>query len=158
MKLEIYFHPLLTPWIVTNEHTCTQKDGWNCGPIACVKVMEIYGFLPDGSIDDIRLTGKDYQTVVMEYYTSALINYGNDLKAEFHTKYDGKKPKVAVLKEPADCASSTLSDLESESFTQAKAMEKKNIKQKAREMKEMKRCGIAAMESGAGPGAVVTQR
>ena len=34
-------------------------------------------------------------------------------------------------------------------------MEKKNIRQKASAMKEMKRCGIAAMESGAGPGALV---
>ena len=79
--------------------------------------MEIYGFLPEGSIDDICLRGKDYQTVVMEYYTSALINYGNDLKAEFHTKYDGKKPNVAVLKEPADGASTPDSDLESVSVT-----------------------------------------
>ena len=42
MKIEIYFHPLLTPWTVTNEHTYTQKDGWNCGPIACLKLMEIW--------------------------------------------------------------------------------------------------------------------
>jgi hypothetical protein len=27
IKLEIYFHPLLIPWIVTNEHTYTQKYG-----------------------------------------------------------------------------------------------------------------------------------
>ena len=118
--------------------------------------MEIYGFLPEGSIDDICLTGKNYWTVVIEYYTSALIKYGNELKAKFRTKYDGKKPKVAVLKEPADGASTPDSDLESVSGTQAKAMEKKNIRQKASAMKEMKRCGIAAMESGAGPGAVVT--
>ena len=87
MNLEIQIHPLIEPWIVTNAQTYTQDDDFNCGPIACLKVMEIYGLLRNGTIEQIHERRNSYWTVVMEYYSSAVIKYGNNLKVELSTKY-----------------------------------------------------------------------
>jgi hypothetical protein len=87
MNLEICFHPSIEPWIVTNTQTYTQDDDFNCGPIACLKVTEINGFLRNGTIEQIHERGNNYRTVVMEYYSSAVIKYGNNLKVELSTKY-----------------------------------------------------------------------
>ncbi len=53
MKLEICFEETITHWLVNNEQAYIQSDGYNCGPIMCLKVMEIYGFLKVGSINVI---------------------------------------------------------------------------------------------------------
>ena len=36
--------------MVGNSVFMRQKDGRNCGPIACCKVMEVLGFLAEGTI------------------------------------------------------------------------------------------------------------
>ncbi len=41
-------------WKVFNKHTYKQLDGINCGPIACMKIMEIYGLIKPGTIEEIR--------------------------------------------------------------------------------------------------------
>jgi hypothetical protein len=50
MVLEIYFKDTDTYWFVANEQSYIQADTVDCGLIACLKVMEIYGFLEEGSI------------------------------------------------------------------------------------------------------------
>ena len=42
-----------SPWMVQLDRSYRQSDGINCGPIACLKVMELYGFLKEGSIERI---------------------------------------------------------------------------------------------------------
>jgi hypothetical protein len=59
-----------------------QGDGVSCGPIACLKVMEIYGFIPEGSIKTIR----GYRHVVMDYFNECVSRYDNVLKVAVHTK------------------------------------------------------------------------
>ncbi len=55
MELEIHFEDTKSQMLVTNEQSYIQCDGFNCGPIACLKVMEIYGFLLEvGSIEKNR--------------------------------------------------------------------------------------------------------
>jgi len=53
---------------VKNEQSYVQGDGISCGPIACLKVMEIYGFLLVGSIERIGESQCGYWHVVMDYY------------------------------------------------------------------------------------------
>ncbi len=49
-----------------------QGDGISCGPIACLKVMEIYGFLQVGSIKTIGESISGCQHVVMDYYNECV--------------------------------------------------------------------------------------
>jgi hypothetical protein len=53
--------------------------------------MEIYGFLPEGSIETIR----GYWHVVMDYYNEYVCRYNDVLKVEIYTKkfLHGKLPK-----------------------------------------------------------------
>jgi hypothetical protein len=53
MVLELDFGVKKSPWVMTNEQYYTQKDGYNCGQIACLKIMEIYGWITPGSIHQI---------------------------------------------------------------------------------------------------------
>ncbi len=54
MTLDISFDDLKEePWLVKNEHSYVQGDGVSCGPIACLKLMEIYGFIKADSIETI---------------------------------------------------------------------------------------------------------
>ncbi len=56
-ELELYFEDKDEPWVVYNDHTILQVDGYNCGPIAFLKVMEIYGILPLNSVAEIAIKG-----------------------------------------------------------------------------------------------------
>jgi hypothetical protein len=51
MELEICFEETNTHWLVNSKQAYIQSDGYNCRPIACLKIMEIYGFLKVGSIN-----------------------------------------------------------------------------------------------------------
>mgnify|MGYP006866423466 FL=1 len=144
-----------SPWMVQLDRSYRQSDGINCGPIACLKFMELYGFLKEGSIDRIGQSPGGYRHAVMDYYQNACIRYYDALKAEMRTKKFTDKPKedaapVVTEKKNAKQPSSNPTD-----DARALAMKKKNAKQQASAEKEMKRAGKAAMESGAAPGAVV---
>jgi hypothetical protein len=96
MALEISFDDLKEePWHVQNKQSYVQGDGVNCGPIACLKLMEIYGFLPVGSIETIGESARGYQRVVMDYYNECVSRYNHVLKVEIHTKkfLHGKQPQ-----------------------------------------------------------------
>jgi len=154
-----------SPWTVRLDISYRQSDGINCGPIACLKVMELYGFLREGSIDRIGESPGGYRHAVMDYYQNCCILYYDALKAEMRTaekmiavrkKFGTDNPKedagaVVMEKMNAKKPSSNPTD-----DARALAMKKKNDKQQASAEKEMKRAGKAAMESGAASGAVVT--
>jgi hypothetical protein len=142
--MELHFDDL-TPWIVELDKSYTQSDGINCGPIACLKVLELYGFLREGSIAHIGDSPGGYRNVVMDYYSNCCVHYQDSLKAEMRSeeKLESLRNKKAGTADRTDDARSV-------------AMQKKNAKQKSSALKEMKRAGKAAMESGAAAGAVVT--
>ena len=72
-----------------------QGDGVSCGPIACLKVMEIYCFLPVGSIETIGESACGYRHVVMDYYNECVSRYDNVLKVPICIQMlqQGKQPK-----------------------------------------------------------------
>jgi len=82
-------------WLVKNEHSYVQGDGVSCGPIACLKLMEIYGFIKGGSIETIGEPARGYRNVVMDYYNDCVRRFDSDLKVEARkkTSVHGKQPQ-----------------------------------------------------------------
>jgi len=82
-------------WLVKNEHSYVQGDGVSCGPITCLKLMEIYGFIEAGSIETIGESGRGYCNVVMDYYVDCVTRFDSDLKVEARkkTSLHGKQPQ-----------------------------------------------------------------
>ena len=77
--VEMCFDDLYQLWIVASDQMLHQQDGINCGPIACLKVLEIYGFIPVNSIDDIGCQKCGYRCIVMEHYKKFLVKHENEL-------------------------------------------------------------------------------
>ncbi len=71
-----------------------QGDNVSCGPIACLKLMEIYGIIPVGSIEEIGESDRGYRHVVMDYYNDCVIRFNDVLKVEIRTK------KLRIGKQP----------------------------------------------------------
>ena len=57
-----------------------QHDGFNCGPIARLKVMELYGFLQQNSIEMTRHSPYGYRGVVMQHYCAFLEKYEDSIQ------------------------------------------------------------------------------
>jgi hypothetical protein len=96
MTLEISFDDLKEePWLVKNEHSYVQGDGVSCGPIACLKLMEIYGFIEVGSIETIGESDRGYCYVVMDYYNDCVRRFDGVLNVEARTRTSlhGKQPQ-----------------------------------------------------------------
>jgi len=96
MTLEISFDDLKEePWLVKNKHSYVQGDGVSCGPTACLKLMEIHGFIEVGSIETIGESASGYRNVVMDYYNDCVRRIDSDLKVEARTKTSvhGKQPQ-----------------------------------------------------------------
>jgi hypothetical protein len=91
----ISFEGHRNPWIVGHDTSYQQIDGHNCGPIACIKLMEIFGAREPGTIHEIGTDPKHldetYRTLVMNYYESRLKLYDSILKVQFRPL---KKMKV----------------------------------------------------------------
>jgi hypothetical protein len=68
-------------WTVSNDSSIHQVDGVNCGPIACIKVMEVFGILEPGLMSAIE-ESDSYCTVVMNYYQQCINKYRNDIFLE----------------------------------------------------------------------------
>jgi hypothetical protein len=95
MALEIRFDDLKDEsWYVQNEQSYVQGDGVSCGPIACLKLMKIYGVFPVGSIETIGESARGYRHAVMDYYNECISRYNDVLKVEIRTKkfLRGKQP------------------------------------------------------------------
>jgi hypothetical protein len=93
--MELTFKSELNPdqawpdWTVCNDPNIRQVDGINCGPIACLKVMELFGILEPGLMSAIAESCKGYRPVVMDYYQQCISKYKNDIFLEL------RKLKVA---------------------------------------------------------------
>ncbi len=96
MTLEISFDDLKEEaWLAKNEHSYVQGYGVSCGPIACLKLMEIYGFIKVGSIETIGESAHGYRNGVMDYYNDCVSRFNNVLKVEVCDKKNlhGKQPQ-----------------------------------------------------------------
>jgi hypothetical protein len=96
MALEIRFdNSKDESWHVQNEQSYVQGDGVSCGPIACLKLIEIYGVLPVGSIETIGESTPGYRHVAMDYYNDCVSRYNDVLKVKIRTKkfLHGKQPQ-----------------------------------------------------------------
>ncbi len=98
MALEIRFDDSKDEsWHVQNKQSYVQGDGVSCGPISCLKLMEIYEVLPVGSIETIGESTPGYRHVVMDYYNynDCVSRYNDVLKVEICTKkfLHGKQPQ-----------------------------------------------------------------
>ncbi len=172
MVMEISFDDLnhQQPWRVKNDQSYVQGDGVSCGPIACLKLMEIYGFIEEGSIARIGESSHGYRPLVMDYFNDCMRRYDNNQKVKEHTnQFNTNQEKAAKDNGVAELASqnavesdvdkkvpAVVSAAEMASVNHAIALSKRNKKQEASALKEMKRCGNAAIVSGAEPSTVVT--
>jgi hypothetical protein len=87
MALEIRFDDEKEEsWYVRDDQSYVQVDSVSCGPIACLKLMEIYGIIPVGSIQEIGESDRGYRHVVMDYYNDCVIRFNDVLKVEIRTK------------------------------------------------------------------------
>ena len=161
MILELHFNDLGDPWVVSNDISFEQSDGVNCGPLACLKVMEIYGFLGN-SIEDIGKSEGGYRGAVVDYYKNCLDRYDSVIKAELR-KAKMKRIQQEAADEVSDHRAASIQEAavstsypDEVSDRRAASMAKKNNKQQESALKEMKRAGKSAITSGAAPGAVVT--
>jgi len=125
--------------------------------------MEIYGFIPEGSIETIH----GYWHVVMDYFNECVSRYDNVLKAAVRTKkyQRGKQPnsgdddvdsKVATTDSASELPVEVVTAAGLVSVNREIAMTKRNKRQAASALQEIKRCGIAAIKSGAEVGAACT--
>ena len=160
--VELCFNNLNEPWIVYNDPIIQKNDGFNCGPIACLKVLELYGFIPTNSIAGIAQKKYGYRGVVMPFYQRMLEVNEGQLKftlGKTTIKKINRKKKKNINKEPIVIDDGEDNKPDAMSITSNKrtlAMEKKNKKQQESAKKAMKKCGNAAIESGVAPGSVVS--
>ena len=83
MVLEIDFNYSKSPWLVMNLVTYIQTDGCICGPIACVKVMEIFGMVEEGYIERHQDSMEKLRRTVMNYFNQCVTKYKKHLRAQF---------------------------------------------------------------------------
>ena len=161
--LELCFNDLYAPWIVYNDPIIKQNDGFNCGPIACLKVLELYGFIPTNSIAGIAQKKHGYRGVVMPFYERML--EVNEPQLKYMLSRDVYVRKMKTIKknhikdEEIEIDDGEHEEPDAVSVTSNKrtlAMEKKNRKQQESAKKAMKKCGNAALQSGVAAGAVVS--
>ena len=148
MNLKLCFNDLDDPWVVSNDVNFEQSDYVNCGPLACLKVMDIYGFLGK-SIEDIGKSEGGYRGAVLDYYNNCLDRYNSIIKVELRSRVMEKR-----IQEAEAAVSTSYPDEVSDH--RAASMKKKNNKQQESALKEIKRAGGSAIAAGAAPGAVVT--
>ncbi len=82
MILHIDFDDGEAPWIVENERQYKQRDGHNCGPIAILKVLQVYGWIRPGAIELIAKTPLGYRGFTMNFYQDIVKKYNDSLSAE----------------------------------------------------------------------------
>ncbi len=64
------------PWLIGKDPKLKQYDGINCGPIACLKVMENYGIIPKNTVGAAPIMhAQGYHGIVMEYYNRFMKRY-----------------------------------------------------------------------------------
>jgi hypothetical protein len=108
MVLEIDFNDSKSPWLVTNLVTYIQPDGCYCGPIACVKVMEIFGMVEEGNIKRHQDSMEKLRRTVMNYFNQCVTKYKKQLRAQFRSRYapdnEDKSNKLIDVVNPSTLA------------------------------------------------------
>jgi hypothetical protein len=150
------------PWAVSKDPKLKQLDGINCGPIACMKVMEICGIIPKSSVAEAhKIHQQGYRGIVMEYYKRFMQRYEQDIwynvsgataKKIAHEMENEEDDKI----DSEDVESAEPSHRDYSHETRKVAMEKKNKRQEEKAKQAMKQCGQAALTLGVSLGAVVT--
>lgn len=84
-RLEITFSDQQR-WLVGNSVFMRQRDGWNCGPIACAKVMEVLGYIKPGTFQQMGTMASKFRKMVMDKYAELSMKYNNDLLVETHMR------------------------------------------------------------------------
>ena len=142
-KSELHPHQEWPDWMVCNDTDILQTDGCSCGPIACTKIMEVFGILEPGSMATIEKYPGGYCAVVMEYYQGLLMKYNTDIFFPMRKKAAKTRFFMDGLKgnedNKEDDKSSSASLLEHVSVTRSVALEKKNKRQAASAEKEESR-------------------
>jgi hypothetical protein len=127
-----------------------QGDGVSCGPIACLKLMEIYGFIKEGSIAMIGESSHGYRPIIIDYFNDCVRRYNSDLKVDVRTnQFNTNREKAAKDDGVAELASqnateshvdkkvsAVVSAAELASVHCANAISKRNKKQEASILKE----------------------
>ena len=100
------------PWIVENSVYLRQKDGHNCGPIACTKVMEVFGYIEEGSMERVGSRVGGYRGVVMNKFADLISKYDHQLCVEMRETVSetgktinevGKDEATGILPREPDC-------------------------------------------------------
>ena len=163
-ELELCFDDKDAPWSVYNDPGIRQVDGYNCGPIACLKVMEIYGIIPKNSVEEASVMhAQGYHGIVMEYYNRFMKRYEPDIWYNVSGARSKKIAKEMEHKEEEDDQSTPNHSVAKAHLIHSSescniAMEKKNKRQEEKANQALKQCGDAAVKSGVSPGAVVTRK
>lgn len=71
-----------------------QIDGYSCGPIACLKFMEMYHAISQG---DIEASGKSYRQLVFEHQAKMISNLKSQLLVSKRVKKDKFKKDSEVM-------------------------------------------------------------
>ncbi len=113
MVLEISFDDLnhQQSWCVKNDQSYVQGDGVSCGSIACLTLMEIYGFIKEGSIARMGESSHRYWPLVMDYFNDCVRRYSKDLKVKVRTnQFNTNQEKVAKDDGVAELASQNAAE------------------------------------------------
>jgi hypothetical protein len=109
-----------SPWAMSNKRSYTQEDGHNCGPIACTKIMKIYGWIALGSLPQIGKTPGGFYSVVMEFFPALLTTCDNDLQVALRSSVGNKVPALGTNDESNITSISASSvAVQNESITKA---------------------------------------
>ena len=95
--MEIDFMDDNAPWHVEHDPILKQADGFNCGPIACLKVLEIYGLIEENSIGDIAHQQYGYRGVAMTFYEKFIEKYKQDFQFTISYSTARKFANVAIF-------------------------------------------------------------
>ena len=70
-------------WTIENVMSVKQRDSHNCGPIACMKIMELYGCTEARIIDPKIITVEYYRGIVISKFRSLVMKFTNKLNVSF---------------------------------------------------------------------------
>jgi hypothetical protein len=87
-----------------------QEDGCNCVPVACAKIIEIYGWIAPGSLPQNGKTPGGLHSVVMEFFSALLTTYDDDSQVELRPSV-GKKVPVLGTNDESNITSFSASSI-----------------------------------------------
>ncbi len=130
MVLELDFGGKKSPWVISNEQFYMQEDGWNCGPIGCLMIIEIYGWIALGSLPKIGKTQGRFHSAAMGFFSALLTTYDGDLRVQLRSNVGNNVPALGTIDEsimPSIAASSIAAH--NQNITNAMAFSTINDKQ-----------------------------